>query len=134
MRHPVTNLVGKNSLFSFFTTVMPPFFGTTCTGLTHSLSEIEYIMPASSNLITSFFTTSLRLVFKILYGSREGLWSSSSKIRCMQREGFSPLRSSIEYLITFLCNLNSCKSFTVCVASRCAPTITGYALLRSKNS
>jgi hypothetical protein len=126
MRHPVTNLVGKRSLFSFFTTVMPPFFGTTCTELTHSLSEIGYIMLISSNLITSFFTTSLRLGFNLLCGSREGLWSSSSKIRCMQREMFSPLRSSIEYPIAFLCNLNSCKNFAIYVASRCAPTVNDY--------
>ena len=38
--HPVTFLVGKSSLFSFFTIVVPSFFGTTCTGLTPELSVI----------------------------------------------------------------------------------------------
>ena len=39
--HPVTVLVGINSFFSFLITVNPPFLGTTWTGLTQELSEIE---------------------------------------------------------------------------------------------
>jgi hypothetical protein len=58
IRHPVTIRCGINSSFSFFTTVIPPFFGTQRTGLTHSLCGTGYIIPASNNLITSFFTTS----------------------------------------------------------------------------
>ena len=39
-RHPVVTLVGINSLSAFVTTVTPDFWGTTCTGLSHELSEI----------------------------------------------------------------------------------------------
>ena len=37
----VTALVGRSSLFSFFTTIVPPFLGTTYIGLTHELSDIR---------------------------------------------------------------------------------------------
>ena len=38
--HPVITLILTSSIFSFGTTMMPPFFGTHCTGLTHFLSAI----------------------------------------------------------------------------------------------
>lgn len=55
---PVTFLVGTNSLFSFHTTIIPHFFGSHCIRLTHKISEIGYMIPASNHFITSFFTTS----------------------------------------------------------------------------
>ncbi|KAK9006474.1 hypothetical protein V6N11_035511 [Hibiscus sabdariffa] len=44
MHHPVTVRVGKSSLSSLVTTVMPPFLGTHWIGLTHELSEIGIAM------------------------------------------------------------------------------------------
>ena len=39
-RHPVVTLVGINSLSALVTTATPGFLVTTCTGLTHELSEM----------------------------------------------------------------------------------------------
>ena len=79
---PVTVLVEMSSPFSLATTVMPPFLGTHCTGLTHELSEIGYMIPASSHLRISFFTTSFMIGFNLLCCSTEGLLPSSMRILC----------------------------------------------------
>ena len=39
--HLVVTLVGINSLSALVNTVTPDFLGTTCTGQTYELSEIE---------------------------------------------------------------------------------------------
>ena len=48
--------------------VIPPFFGTTRTRLSHWLSEIGYIIPTSNSLTTSFLTTSFMVGLRHLYG------------------------------------------------------------------
>ena len=93
--HPVTFLVGINSLFSLCTTVIPPFLGTICTGLIHELSEIGYIIPASNNFTISFFTTSFIFGFSLLYLSAIGLCPSSICSLCMTIEGLMPFMSEI---------------------------------------
>jgi hypothetical protein len=60
--------IGDSSLMNEFIFLIvdnshPPFFGTTCTRLTHSLSETGQITPALSSFNTSFFTTSLIVLF-----------------------------------------------------------------------
>src|SRR5262249_26886782 len=97
--HLVTVLVGINSFFSLRTTVIPPFLGTTCTGLTHELSEIGYINPASSNLITSIFTTSFMFGLSLFWGCITGWCASSIRILCVQKEGFIPFMSDIFHAI-----------------------------------
>src|ERR1044072_3341378 len=91
----VTCLVGISSLFSLATTVIPPFLGTTCTGLTHLLSDIGYIIPASRSLIISFLTTSFMVGLSSLWGWTIGLTFCSRRILCIQIEGLIPLMSSI---------------------------------------
>ena len=72
IRHPVTVRCGISSFFSFIITVMPPFLGTTWTGLTHSLCGTGYIIPACSNFISFFLTTSLIVLLSLRWGSQEG--------------------------------------------------------------
>ena len=64
--HPVIVLVGINSFISFFIIVNPPFFVTTCTGLTQGQFEIAYINPVFSHFSTSFLTTSFITEFSLL--------------------------------------------------------------------
>src|SRR5262249_23213128 len=100
--HPVTVRVGINSFFSLSTTVIPPFLGTTCTGLTHELSEIGYIRPASNNLITSVFTISFMFGFSLLWGCITGWCPSSIRILFVQKYVFISLISVIFQAIASL--------------------------------
>ena len=75
--------------------VIPVFFGTTCVGLTHWLSEIGYITPTSSNLSTSFFTTSYIMGFRHLYIYLTSLASSSRKVLLVQRDELIPFSSTM---------------------------------------
>src|SRR5262249_45878040 len=110
--HPMTVRVGINSFFSLSTTVIPPFLGTTCTGLTHELSEIGYINPASSNLITSVFTTSFMFGLSLLWGCITGWCPSSIRILYVQKDGFIPFISEIFQEIAPLYFLNTSNSLS----------------------
>src|SRR5262249_11362972 len=123
--HPVTVRVGINSFFSLSTTVIPPFLGTTCTGLTHALSEIGYISPASSSLITSVFTTSFMFGFSLLWGCITGWCPSSIKILCVQKDGFIPLISEIFHAIASLYFVSISNSFSFSIVVSSADIITG---------
>jgi hypothetical protein len=57
-------------------------------------------------LMTSFFTTSRMAWVSLLWWSTMGLHWSSIGIRWVQKAGLIPLRSLIEYQITFLCFFN----------------------------
>ena len=70
---PMSIVEGIIVLLSFFITVVPPFLGTTYTGLTHALLEIGYITPTSSHFSTSLQTTSFMVGFSHLCASTEGL-------------------------------------------------------------
>ena len=100
--HPVTSRVGTNSFLSFFTTCIPDFFGTMWTGLTHSLSGIEYMIPRDSSFRTSLSTSSLMFGFSFLCGSRRAFAPSSSLMWCMQRSGLIPTRSESVHPMAFL--------------------------------
>ena len=113
--HPVTVLVGINSFFSFLITVNPPFFGTTCTGLTQGLSKIAYMKPAFSHFSTSFITG-----FSLLWCSIEVLTFSSNRILCIQIERLIPFKSSIDQAIASLYFLRVSSSF--CSSSLVNPT------------
>src|SRR5262249_7822171 len=105
--HPVTVLVGINSFFSLRTTVIPPFLGTTYTVLTHELSEIGYINPISSNLITYAFTTFFMFGFSLLCGWITGWCPSSIRILCVQKDGFIPFMSDSFHAIAPLLFLST---------------------------
>ena len=62
-----------NSFFSFHTWLRPVFLGRTCTGFTHSLSEIGKIIPNSNSLRISFITTSFIAELSFLWRFLTGL-------------------------------------------------------------
>lgn len=88
-RHPMIIQVGINSFSSLVITAIPPFLGTTCTRLTHSLSDIGKIMPTSRSLMTWALTTSFIFRLSLLYGKAEGLWSSSIRLCECKRKDLS---------------------------------------------
>ena len=104
---------------------MPPFLGTTCTGLTHGLSDIGYMIPASRSFRISALTTSCMLGFNLLWCSTVGLNSSSIKILCIQIEGLNPLISEIDQPMAFLWLLSTLKSFSSSSDDKEAEMITG---------
>jgi hypothetical protein len=65
------------------------------------------MMPASSNLTTSFITTSFILGFSRCCASREGLAPSSRWIRCIQMDGSIPFSSTTVHPIAYLCSFNT---------------------------
>src|ERR1044072_4540695 len=132
--HFVTCLVGIKSLFSFATTVMPPFFGTTCTGLTHLLSEIGYITPASRSLMTSSLTTSFIIGLSRLCGCTIGLTFSSNKILCMQSAGLIALIAPIVQPKADLCPFSTRRSFSSCKEVSVLLIITGFFLSSSRKT
>ena len=85
------------------TTVMPDFLGTTWVGLTHLLSKIGYMIPASNNLTTSLSTTSLIFGLSHRCISLVGLAFFSKFMRCIHKEGSIPLRSATDQPISPLC-------------------------------
>ena len=80
--------------------------------LTHLLSEIGYIIPASNSFITSGLTTSCIAGLSLLYGSLDGLQFSSRCILCITNEGLIPLISSMVQLMTSLCSFKTSNSFS----------------------
>jgi len=119
-------LVRISSLFSFLITVIPPFLGTTWIGLTHALSEIGQIMLALSNFKISFVTTSCMLGFNLVWCSIEGLWSSSIKIRCINKEGWNSswVIKGVSYGFTILPKYSKQRIYLGCI--KFAFIITGY--------
>jgi hypothetical protein len=65
------------------------------------------MMPASSNLTTSFITTSFMLGFSRRCASRKGLAPSSRWIGCIQMDGSIPFRSATVHPIAYLCSFNT---------------------------
>jgi len=98
--------VGTDSPRSFCTTVCPDFFGTTCVGFTHWLSEIGYMIPVSNYLATSSFTTSLMQGFNLCI-SVDGLVLSLQQMRCMQIEGLISFKLAIDHPMAPLCYLST---------------------------
>ena len=132
--HPVTVLVGINSLFSFLITVNPPFFGTTWTGLTQELYDIAYKIPAFNHFSTSFLTTSFIAGFSLLWCSIEVLVSSFSNILCMQMQVPIPLRSSNDQAIASLYFLRIFSSFCSSISVNAANMITSFPFYGSKKA
>ena len=125
IRHPVTVLVGISSLLSFLITIIPPFFGTTCIGLTHALFEIGQIILAFNSFCTSLCTTSCIDGFNLLQGSTIGLYLSSIKILCVQIEGLIPLMSEMVQPKAFLCSRKILSNFSFFTSLKELLIITG---------
>ncbi|KAJ0934730.1 hypothetical protein HanRHA438_Chr03g0110831 [Helianthus annuus] len=132
--HPVSVLVGMSSFFSLVTTVIPPFFGTTWTGLTHGLSKMGYISPTSKSLMTFFFTTSYTLGLAHLCGWIAALQSSSIKILCVHMEGLMPLMPISFHAISVLCLFSRLSHFSFSREVRYGEMITESLPLLSRNA
>ena len=131
---PITVLVGISSFFSFLITLIQPFFGTTCTGLTQGLSDMAYINPAFSHLRTSFFTTSFIIGFNLLYCSIEVLAFSSIRILCIQINGLIPFKSSIDQAMASLCFLRISTTFFFFSTVKFATKISGFDYFSPRNT
>jgi hypothetical protein len=64
-------------------------------------------MPASSNLITSFITTSFMLGFSRHCASKEDQAPSPRGIWCIQMEGSIPFKFATVHPIASLCSFNT---------------------------
>jgi len=92
------------------------------------------MIPTSSSLTVSFFTTSYIFSFNRCWGCLEGLCSSSRRIRCMQDDGLIPLISSMLYSMAPLYFQGGLNNFAIWVPSRLALTIIGKVSFRPRNS
>ena len=70
--------------------VIAPFFGTTWTRLTKTLSYMGLMTPTCSSHNTSWFTTFLITFFSHHWCSQDDLWSGSIKMRWMHKSGLIP--------------------------------------------
>ena len=70
--------------------VIAPFFGTTWTRLTKTLSYTGLMTPACSSLNTSWFTTFLIAFFSHHWCSQDDLWFGSIKMQWMHKSGLIP--------------------------------------------
>ena len=86
----------------------------TWSGLTQWLSDIAYIIPASSHLIITFFTTSFILGFNLHCGCTLGLNSSSNSILCWQYIGLIPRMSAMVHPMAFSCSFNTWTNLSSC--------------------
>ena len=59
---------GNKLILSFFITVILHFLRTTCMGLTHELSKMKYIIPASRSFNTFFQTLFSIIGLSLLFG------------------------------------------------------------------
>ena len=82
------------------------------------------MISTSSNLSTSFFTTSCKVGFRHLCICLIGYASSSIKIRWVQVVALIPLRSAIVQPIAPLCCLSNIFSLPFCALSNADETIT----------
>ena len=86
-------------------------------------------MPTSSNLTTSFITTSFMLGFSQHCASREGRTPSSRWIWCIQIEGLIPFKSTIVHPIAYLCSFNTSNRLFSWSFSRSKAMMIGMVLL-----
>ena len=86
------------------------------------------MIPTSSNLSTSFFTTSCNVGFRRLCICLIGRASSSIKIRWVQMAALIPLRSAIVQPSAPLCCLSNFFSFHSCNSSKADEMIIGKVL------
>lgn len=132
--HPVSTHFFTASPFSFLTTVTPPFLGTTCTGLTHLLSDTGYMIHASSSFRTSFFTMLLMIGFILLWCSLEVFESSSNIIWCIQTEGLITFKSEMLYPKVVGYFLKTYNNRSIYSRPKSALTITRRSSSLSRNS
>ena len=132
--HFVGRRVWSSSPLSFFVTGIPAFLGTTCTGLTHGLSEMGYMIPALSHLRISSLMASHTLGFSHLCASLEGRESSSRKIRCVHKEGSIPLRSDKFHPIVSFRPRKTANNLSSWSWSSWEDIITGLAQWSSKKA
>ena len=125
--HFVGRRIWISSPLSFVVTVIPAFLGITCTGLTHGLLEIGYMIPALSHSRISSLTASHTLGFSRLCASVEGRESSSRKIQCVHKEGSIPLRFDKFHPIASFLARKTANNLSSWSWSSCKDIITGLA-------
>lgn len=86
-------------------TIIPPFFSTTCIGLTQVLSKMGYMIPASNYLRISFIITSFILGFNFHYCLMLGLKLANSL------DIINIITNYFLYVLSSLGNLFSCSTF-----------------------
>lgn len=106
---PHNSFVGISSFFSFCTTVIPLFLGTTKIGLIHTLSEIGLMIPTSESFNISALTTSFIFGLNVLWLSILGGKLSSIS---MQSVGLIHLMSTIDHPINVLFYLSTLSNLS----------------------
>jgi hypothetical protein len=86
-------------------------------------------VPVSSNLTTSFITTSFMLGFSQRCASREGLAPSSRWIWCIQMDGSIPFRSATVHPIASLCSFSTSNRLSSWSFYRSEAMMTGRVSL-----
>ena len=132
--YTLTTLTAIYSKFLACITVIPPFFGTHCTGLTHSLSLIGKIIPKSRSFTIYFFTTSIILGFSLRCLSLTGSALTSKMILCMHIEGLIPLISAIDHPKVVLHSVNTSMSCCSWSAINLEEMMAGRVLLGPKKA
>jgi hypothetical protein len=92
------------------------------------------MMPALSNLTTSFITTFFMLGFSLHSASREGQAPSFRWIQCIQMDGSIPFRSATVHPIAFLCSFNTSNRLSSWSFCRSEAIMTRRALLEPRKA
>lgn len=100
--YPFWDQVGTITPLLISPTMIPVFFGTTWTRLSHLELKIGYIISTWRSLIISFLTTSIIGGFNLLWAFLLGLQSSSMRILHVLTLGQTHFISAIVYLMASL--------------------------------
>lgn len=124
----------NNFPYLFETIVMPPSFGTHYTKLTHFLSAIGSIKPASNYFIISFLAHLALGGVNVLRCSILGLHSLWSWMMWVKISRGMPMMSAIVHPLSLIYLLNTSKINFTCHSSKSTIMITSNTLCAPKNA